>query len=104
MLKLVRTELKEDISGLRSEMKSEFNRVGARFMQVDSKLQDVLTAVHGVAAEVARVGMLVEEQNSRNRVALEAVSGLNQRQDRVEARMDETESLVRSIALGIRKS
>ncbi len=79
MLRLVRTELKENISELRSEMKAEF-------MRTDARIQDVLTVSHGIAAEVARLGVLVEEQNSRNRIVLEALTGISRRQDQVEVR------------------
>ena len=65
MLQLVRTELKADVSELRSEMKTGFSQVDARFSQMDSKFERVLS-------EVARVGVLVEEQNS----ILEGLTGL----------------------------
>lgn len=74
MLQLVRNELKSDTQALRSEMNSQFK-------QVDSKIEQVLGVVHQVAAEVARVGTLVEEQNSRNEVVLEGLSVLFHRQD-----------------------
>lgn len=76
MLQLVRTELK-------SEMKSGFRQVGSRLEQVLS--------------EVARVGILVEEQNSRNRVVLEGLTGLWERQQRSDNRVSDVEKLVRII-------
>jgi hypothetical protein len=91
MLTLARSELKADVRELRAEM-------NARFSQMDAKFERVLGAVHHVAAEVARIGVLVEEQNSRNRIVLEGLTGLAQRQDRVESRMDEVEKTVQSIA------
>jgi hypothetical protein len=65
---------------------------------MDAKFETVLAAVHHVAAEVARVGVLVEEQNSRNQIVLEGLTGLAQRQDRVELRVTDVENLVRSIS------
>ena len=62
MLQMVRSELKAEIRELRSEMKAEFNRS-------DAKLEHVLS-------EVSRLGVLVEEQNSNNRVVLEGLTGL----------------------------
>ena len=59
MLQLVRNELKADIRGLRSEQRAGFG-------QVDSRLEQVLS-------EVARVGILVEEQNSRNQIVFEGL-------------------------------
>src|SRR4051812_30210090 len=79
MLQLVRNELKADLRGLRAEMKSGFNGADSRFEQVLS--------------EVARVGLHVEEQNSRNQIVLEGLSGLFQRQERVEFRLDGVENV-----------
>ncbi len=138
MLQLVRTELKEDISGLRSEMKAGFSKIDARFKRVDArfntidarfntidarfdkidarfneidgrfgevdgKFHEVVAAIHGLTAQVARQGMLVEEQNARNNIVLEALTGLTQRQNRVESRMDETEKLVHAFVRPVRK-
>lgn len=83
-VRLIRTELKADIRSLKSEME-------ARFDQSDAKLEKVL-------AEVARTGVLVEEQNSNNRIVLEALTGLWQRQDRVEARTEEMERFLRTLS------
>jgi hypothetical protein len=89
MMQLVRSELKADFREIRSEMKSEFRQVDARF-------EKVLEAVHHVASEVVRIGILTEEQNSRNRVVLEGLTGLAQRQDRLEYRVDEIDKSLRS--------
>ncbi len=70
---------------------------------LDAKFRELLAAIHGLAAEVARRGMILEEQNSRNNIVLEALTGLSQRQNRVETRMDETEKLVQAIMLPARK-
>ncbi len=117
MLQLVRTELKEDISGLRSEMKSGFSNVDKRFDEVRAMIHDLSATVHSLSASVHRVeasahkvsadvahqSMLAEEQNSRNLIVLEGLTGLGQRQTRVELRMDETWELVRSYAAMARK-
>jgi hypothetical protein len=73
MLQLVRNELKAEIKG-------GFNRIDAKFNQVDARFEQVLS-------EVARIGILVEEQNSNNRVVLEGLSGLWQRQEQFEERL-----------------
>ena len=89
MLKLVRTELKSDIRGLRSETKSGFN-------QMDSKIEQVLS-------EVARVSVMIEEQNSRNQVVLEGLTSLYQRQDRSDLRTEEVHHLVQGLAARSRR-
>lgn len=67
MLQLVRNELKSDISELRAEMKSGFSQFDSQF--------------DGLRSEFSRVAFLVEEQNSRNKVVLEGLTALWQRQD-----------------------
>lgn len=83
ILHLVRMELK-------SEMKAGFSQVNARFNQVDARFEQVLS-------EIARIGILVEEQNSRNRIVLEGLSGLWERQERVEKRVDHFEKTIHNI-------
>lgn len=89
MLQLVRSELKSDIRGLRSEMKVGFN-------QMDSKFEQVLS-------DVARLGVIIEEQSSRNQVVLEGLTSLYQRQDRTDLRMDEVQHLVQGLAARSRR-
>jgi hypothetical protein len=47
---------------------------------------------------MARVAFLVEEQNARNRVVMDALSAFIGRQDRLEERMDGVEQTVLSLA------
>ncbi|MGZ6311139.1 MAG: hypothetical protein ACXWOH_10935 [Bdellovibrionota bacterium] len=65
---------------------------------MDSKFERLFSEFAHVASQVARIGVLVEEQHSNNRVVLEGHAGLWQRQDRLEARVEGVEKLVRSIA------
>ena len=102
MLHLVRTELKADIRGLRSEMKSgfrqmdsKFEQVDSRFSLVDSKLEHMNSKIEQIASDVARISLLMEEQNSRNQFTLEALTGLFNRQERVESRVNRIEDLVK---------
>jgi tetrahydromethanopterin S-methyltransferase subunit G len=111
MLHLVRTEIKAEMkAGFRqidsrfdlinskfNENDSRFSQIDSRFNQIDSRFNQMDSKFEQVLSEVARVGLLVEEQNSRNRVVLEGLTGLWQRQERVEVRVDNVESLVRSI-------
>ncbi|MGK5090116.1 hypothetical protein WDW86_21410 [Bdellovibrionota bacterium FG-2] len=105
MLQLVRAELKADIRSLSSEMKAGFNQIDSKFSQVDSKFSQVDSRfnqvdskLERVLSDVARIGVIVEEQNANNRVVLEGLTGFWQRQERVETRVDEWEKLLRSIA------
>ena len=91
MLQLVRSELKADIRGLRSETKFGFGKLDSKFHLVDSKFDQVLS-------EVARIGFMVEEQNSKNHVVLEGLTGIYQRQDRSDLRMEEVQNIIQGLA------
>jgi chromosome segregation ATPase len=112
---LVRNELKENIKGMRSEMNARFNEVDARFNQVDARFNQVDARfsghdarfksidarfdrvdaqLHDIRAEITRLAVIVEEQNHRNAIVLEGLSGLFNRQERVEKRTDEMEKVV----------
>ena len=84
MLGEVRTELLERIDQSKSELQAEIHQVKA--------------GLHAVRAEVARIGLLFEEQNARNKVVLDALMALIDRQGRVERRMDQVEETVRELA------
>jgi chromosome segregation ATPase len=73
------------------QMEARFNQIDARFDTMDSKFERVLS-------EISRIGLIVEEQNARNRVVMEGLTGLWQRQDRVEKRVDLVEETVQSIS------
>ena len=111
MLHLVKGELKADIRELRSEMNAQFHGIRSEFHSVRSDTERVQSEVHGlrndvervmqvvhrVASEVARVGVLMEEQNSRNQIVLEGLTGLIQRDNRIETRIDEVEKTIQAI-------
>ena len=102
MLGQVRTELIERIEQSKSELRGEIGRVHAEVQELKAgqhRLEHRLEAgLHEVKAEVARVAFLVEEQNARNRVVMDALSAFIDRQDRLEERMDGVEQTVRSLA------
>jgi hypothetical protein len=43
--------------------------------------------IHGIKSELHRIGVLVEEQNSRNQVVLDGIALALHRQDRMEDEM-----------------
>lgn len=72
MLSLVRDELKSEIRALDLKIES-------RFKAVDSRFEEMKT-------ESVRTNILLEEQHSNNRIVLEGLQALWQRQDRIEKR------------------
>ena len=73
MLRLVRDEL-------RSEIRSSRLENGARFDSLDAKTETM-------NAQIFEMKVLVEEQNANNRIVLEGLQALWQRQDRVEQKL-----------------
>ena len=84
MLDEARYELKHEISSFRLENRAEFKRVDARFEQVGASIADVKSGLEKVLAEVHRVGLMVEEQNARNKYVLDGYTSLSDRLDKVE--------------------
>ena len=66
---------------IRASINSSEKKLEAKINQVESKVELVLSEIH-------RMGVLMEEQNSRNRFVLDGYDSLYRRQDRVELRLD----------------
>lgn len=78
LLDLKIQEVKGDISGLRLEIKAGFAKMDARFLAQDAKFlaQDARFAeadarFESMQAQLAKMMVIIEEQNDRNRVALD---------------------------------
>ncbi len=91
MLDLVRKELKADNRSLSTKMDSRFSEMDSKFCGLESKFSGLESKMDKVLSEVARIGTLVEEQNSNNRIVLEGLTSLWQRQERSEARIEKLE-------------
>lgn len=82
MLSLVRDELRSEIRGLEQKMDSRFEHLESRFTQIESCFTQM-------DARGARMELLLEEQNANNRIVLEGLQALWQRQERLEKRVDD---------------
>ena len=98
MLYGVRDELKSlfksEIHGFKSEvhdLKSEIHGLKSEMHGVKSEVHGLKSEVHGIKSEVHRLGVLIEEQNARNRIVLDGLTSLFHRQDRVENKVSEFE-------------
>ena len=106
MLDGVRTELIERIASVESKLSGEVARVETSLTgevaRVDSKLTSGMSLLsgqmHDVRADVARLGVLIEEQNARNSIVFEAMRAMIDGQDRFETRLDGMETAFRSFA------
>ena len=97
MLYLVRDELKADvrssnkrIDSLDKKIDSLDKKMDSKFDLMDSKFDTMTSQIHGLALKV-------EEQNAQNKVVLDALTGLFQRQDRVEEKVDGFEKFLMTL-------
>jgi hypothetical protein len=92
MLYLVRGELKSEIRGVRTELKADIlalrTELKADIRSLESKMDHGFLEMRG---DLQRMQILIEEQNSNNRIVLEGLQMLWQRQDRTDTRLDKLE-------------
>lgn len=96
---LVRDELRSDFQSLEQKMESRFtemesrfskidsrfNEMEARFTSIDSRFQSIESRFLSIESKLSQMMVLLEEQNSNNRIVLEGLQGLWQRQERIES-------------------
>ena len=80
MLSLVREELVQ-------RMDSGFNGLRSEIHGVKSEIQGIKSDINRLEAGQSRMQLLLEEQNANNRIVLEGLQALWQRQDRIEQRL-----------------
>jgi len=85
----------------------QFRAIDARFNQIDARLVEAEAKNEAFRAEirakVARIETLTEEQEARNRIVLEVVQGHHGRFERIEARLDAHEDMLREILAAVTK-
>jgi chromosome segregation ATPase len=101
----VRTELKAEIQEVRTELKAEIQEVRtevqgvkAEVRELKAEIHDIKAVVHATQAQVARIELLVEEQNARNKIVLDGITAILSRQEQVEQRISNVEDTVRALA------
>jgi chromosome segregation ATPase len=100
-----RTELKAEIQEVRTELKAEIQEVRtevqgvkAEVRELKAEIHDIKAVVHATQAQVARIELLVEEQNARNKIVLDGITAILSRQEQVEQRISNVEDTVRALA------
>jgi septal ring factor EnvC (AmiA/AmiB activator) len=93
-----KSELRAEIHQTKSELRAEIHEVKADVRELRVTVHRLEAGQHEVKAEMARVAFLVEEQNARNKVVLDALVTFMERQGRLEERMDSVEATVRALA------
>ncbi len=85
----VKLEVKSVNSGLTAKIESVNSKLTAKIGHVEAKVEQLDAKVESVLAAVHRVGLLVEEQNARNKFVLDGYTSLNDRLEKVERKIDE---------------
>jgi chromosome segregation ATPase len=94
-------ELRGRLNGVQAgvhSLENQIQGVKAEIHEVKLNIHEVKADIHEVKALFSRMSYLMEEQNVRNRIVLEGLTHVIDRQDRSELRMDKVEETVRSLA------
>lgn len=95
MLGAVRDELLERIDQSREEARSDFSRLDGK---IDAVRAELKADIHELKAGQARMMFLLEEQNARNKIVLDAIAAFMDWRVQVDQRLDDVEKTVRSLA------
>lgn len=91
MLSAVRTELLERVDQVQDKLEAKIHEVRA-------EVREIKADIHEIKGGMARMTLLLEEQNARNKVVLDGLVAVMARQERTETRLDRVEEMVRSLA------
>jgi hypothetical protein len=79
---------------LKAFVKSEIHGVKSEIHGIKSENQGIKSETQGIKSEIHRLALLIEEQNARNRIVLDGLTGLFARQDRVEGELTDLKEIV----------
>ncbi len=95
LVKEVRNELRAEIRAVEHRLNfkikgldSRFVGLGSNFLGLESKVEAVAAVSKETLAAVHRCEVLIEEQRGDNRIVLDAIVSLSERQTRLEQRLD----------------
>ena len=69
------------------EIEARFQKVDARFTEIDARFDSIESKLEAMDSKINRMAVLLEDQNSNNRIVLEGLRTLWERQDRIESRL-----------------
>lgn len=98
MLSAVRTELLERVDQVQNKLEAKIHEVRAEVQEVRAEVHEIKADIHEIKGGMARMTLLLEEQNARNKVVLDGLVAVMARQERTETRLDRVEEMVRSLA------
>ncbi len=71
--------------------------IDARFHELKADIHELKADIHEIKSGMARMMLLLEEQNARNKVVLDGLVTVLARQERADERIDRVEEAVRSL-------
>ena len=89
LLNEVRNELVDRINSTGAKVYSVKKELKADIAGVKADIADVKADIFGVKSEIHGLRALIEEQNARNIYVLDGLANLFNRQDRLEAKVEE---------------
>ena len=105
----VHSELGARIDAVRNELGARIDALTVRVDRIDANVQELRVSVSRLEAAVEKLHAVTmrglalnEQQDARNAIVLEAVTGMIDRQNRIEKRQDEQEELLRLLIRGPR--
>ena len=105
----VRGELLGEIAASEKRTNARIDELSARVDKLDANVQELRVSVARLEAAVEKLHAVAmrglalnEQQDARNAIVLEAVTGMIDRQNRIEKRQDEQEELLRLVIRGLR--
>lgn len=84
MLYLVRDEILHKVDSRFDKGEARFFGIEARFDKVDARFAEIDARFNSLEAKFDRMLIMLEEQNSRNKVVMDSLNSIYERQDRVE--------------------
>jgi chromosome segregation ATPase len=91
-------EVKSEIHAVKAELhevRAEIHELRAEIHAVKAELQEIKSDIHELKSQFSqlektmhKVALLVEEQNNRNKIVLDGLAQLFERQERIEKKVD----------------
>ena len=101
MLDESRNELIHKIESAKLELKSDIHELDSKILSLDSKISNLDSKISSVDSKVEsltsivhKLSLTIEEQNARNKVVLDGLTGLFSRQDRIEVKLEEMDQTI----------
>ncbi len=119
LVKLVRSELRHDLKAMEKRIDSKLHKIDEKFHKIDEKFHKMDERMSGLDSRMSgldgrmdsleakmeeniasthRIEAIVEEQRSENRIVLDGIKAMIEKQERVDERMDQFDQTLQFLA------